>query len=447
MDRPHDAERLCHAALKLFPHDADVLFLLALSLQQQQRSGEALDIHARLVELCPDSGLHWGNYATALRDAGRLEEAQQAYVTSLRLEPDNVDQWINFGLLQLHQLNYMEARDTLLKACGLDPQSAAAHISAARACSVCRDYRADGLIRPWRDWLPLDDALQFELADLHLVLGDAKTAQFLLGDLLARTPTHLSAKLLLAAVCERVSRLDEAGALLSEIAASQTEPDATTRLEMAHQHAMLALRTGKLELAREMLEQSGPRNATDYAHFFVLAEVCDKLGTLDSAMQALEIAHARQIEELKIAVPYRFEPDAPILPAAVGQVTTQDYRSWPRLRAPDSTGSPIFIVGFPRSGTTLLEQMLDAHPRLQSMDERPFFNILADQLADHGVHVPGDLAKLSQRDCDELRKGYLNLVCSKIPRRWDARLVDKNPLNMLWLPMIHRLFPQAKFIL
>ncbi|MGH8126256.1 MAG: sulfotransferase family protein, partial [Rhodanobacteraceae bacterium] len=47
---------------------------------------------------------------------------------------------------------------------------------------------------------------------------------------------------------------------------------------------------------------------------------------------------------------------------------------------------------------------------------------------------------------DELRKGYVLMACSKVPRRWDARLVDKNPLNMSWLPMIQRMFPHAKFI-
>jgi hypothetical protein len=91
--------------------------------------------------------------------------------------------------------------------------------------------------------------------------------------------------------------------------------------------------------------------------------------------------------------------------------------------------------------------MLDAHPRLQSMDERPFFNILSSQLDNFGIRIPQDLGRLNQRDCDELRKGYLILACSKVPRRWDAQLVDKNPLNMLWVPMIHRLFPEGKFIL
>jgi hypothetical protein len=107
----------------------------------------------------------------------------------------------------------------------------------------------------------------------------------------------------------------------------------------------------------------------------------------------------------------------------------------------------VFVVGFPRSGTTLLEQMLDAHPGLQSMDENPFFNRLADPLRRHDTRILGNLDVLRQYDVDELRKQYLVQVSEKIRRRWDAQLVDKNPLNMPWLPFIHRLFPNAKYIL
>jgi hypothetical protein len=74
--------------------------------------------------------------------------------------------------------------------------------------------------------------------------------------------------------------------------------------------------------------------------------------------------------------------------------------------------------------------------------------MLAGQLENStGFQIPRDLGKLDQRDCDELRKGYLTFACSKVPRRWDAQLVDKNPMNLQWLPMIHRLYPEAKFIL
>ena len=445
--QPADAEQLCLRALQDYPDDTDLLFLHALALHQQGRHAEAIPIHARLTQLQPDHALHWGNYATCLREAGEWDAAEQACERALQLEPGNVEQWINKGLLQLQRGRYVEARDILLQAVSLAPELPAARIHAARACAMCRDYRADELIRPWRDWPPLEEALQLELADLHVMLGDADTARLLLEALLRQSPVALAPRLLLAAVYERTNRLDDARRLLDEVAHESASLTDLQRIDIAHQRATLAVRRGQLEQGRQQLEAAGPRRPGDYGHYFSLAEVLDKLGQQAACMEALATAHALQVDELKQVVPYRFEPDAPVLPAAVGRVSHAEYRAWPRLSAPDLANSPVFIVGFPRSGTTLLEQMLDAHPALQSMDERPFFNMLSDQLLDHGIQIPRDLGKLDQYACDELRKGYLNLVCSKIPRRWDTRLVDKNPLNMLWLPMIHRLFPQAKFIL
>lgn len=439
---------MCRAALEQRPDDPDILLLTALSVQQQGRGEQALPIYARLVHLFPEDALHWGNYATMLREYGRIEEATHASDVSLQLDPDNAEQLINRGLLKLQSRDFQGARATLLRATELAPESAAARIHAARACAICRDYRADALTERWREWLPLDDNLQLELADLKLVMGDANVARLLLEDLCARSakPT-VGAKLLLAAVYERINQVDQACAVLQGLLAGRDDLDEVQRRDITHLSATFKARAGDYEKARELLERAGPRHEYDFAHYFALAEVCDKLRDVDATLAALASAHALQVEELRLAVPARFEPGAPLLPASVARVSRETYETWPTLAAPATEDSPIFIVGFPRSGTTLLEQMLDAHPRLQSMDERPFFNLLADQLGDHGLLVPADLGKLDQHSCDELRKGYLSMVCSKIPRRWDTRLVDKNPLNMLWLPMIHRLFPNAKFIL
>ncbi|TAL86078.1 MAG: sulfotransferase family protein [Rhodanobacter sp.] len=442
------AERLARQQLRQRPQDQDLLLLLAVSLREQQKPDQALAIFAELTELQPDNAVHWGNYATALRDTGAMTEAEAAYTTSLKLAPDNAEQWFNLGLLKLQGQDYLGAREALLNAFANDPQSPVIRIHAARACSACRDdHRVDELLKPWRHWVPLDAELQFELASLLLALGEANTVKELLEDTLRIDPFHLKAKLLLGSVYERVNRLQDAENLLQEIITAHPDPDEHVRLEIAHQQATLAQRQGDLATARAILERVGPRNPGDYAHYYVLAGVCDKLGDLSAALQALEKAHASQLEEMRVVVPYRFAPDAPVLPTAVTRVSETDYRQWPKLSAPDASQSPVFIVGFPRSGTTLLEQMLDAHPRLQSMDERPFFNILVDQLANQDFQFPQDLHKLDQRDCDELRKAYVSMACSKVPRRWDTQLVDKNPMNMLWLPMMHRLFPEAKIIL
>jgi len=135
------------------------------------------------------------------------------------------------------------------------------------------------------------------------------------------------------------------------------------------------------------------------------------------------------------------------MPIRAPRVSTEQFARWPALAAPETLDSPIFVVGFPRSGTTLLELALDAHPSLQSMDENPFFNRLADILGNHNELILQDLSVLRQFDVDELRKRYHSMVGERIVRNAHARLVDKNPLNMHWLPVMHRLFPNARYIL
>lgn len=444
---PVEAERLCRLQLQRQPGASDVLLLLGISLQHQGQVERAVEPYAHLTRLHPGEALHWGNYAVALEAAGQLEAAEGAAQTAVRIAPDDAERLEQLGLLQLRRKDPTAARDTLLRAFGSAPESAAIRIHAARACAECRDYRAEELLKPWREWLPLEDSLQFELADLQAETGEVLVAQELLEDLCLRNPFHLPAQLLLASVYERINRLEDAKQLLQRLAADSAIDAEGLRCQLQHQDAQLALRSRDYSAARAMLEECGPRGEGDYAHWFALATACDKLGDTEVAMSALRTAHAKQMDEFRIATPSRFEAGVPVLPRVDARVTAADYRAWPVLRAPDATQSPVFVVGFPRSGTTLLEQMLDAHPRLQSMDERPFFNILADQLENFDVVVPADLGRLDQRDCDELRKGYLTLACAKVARRWDARLVDKNPLNMLWLPMIHRLYPVAKFIL
>lgn len=445
--RTVEAEWLCREYLRQLPAEPDVWQLLAITLQQQNRLDEAADCYQQLTALQPDSTLHWGNYAIALRDAGRFDGAEQAFARAARLAPLDVNQLLTYGMLQMHRRDFPVARDTFFQAFEIDPDSPVVRIHAARACEICRDYRSEQLLQPWRSWLPLEDALQFELAGVQRQLGDNESARIVLEDLLNRAPAHLAANLLLIGIFERLNRKEDAKSFMQRTLAIYPDMGPAEHREIARVQAQLSLRDRDPKSALTLLQQAGPESEHDFIHYFNMAEVYDKLGDSGAAIQALKVAHERQIAELKIAVPYRFKANAPIFPVAAARVTKSNYRSWPQLRTPDAIHSPIFIVGFPRSGTTLLEQMLDAHPRLQSMDEQPFFNKLANQLDDYGVRIPEDLHNLDQRDCDELRKGYLSLACEKVPRSWNTQLVDKNPLNMLWLPMINRLFPQAKFIL
>ncbi|HXD83564.1 MAG TPA: sulfotransferase [Rudaea sp.] len=444
---PVEAERLSRSVLAETPDHIDALLALAMSLHAQRRTDDATQAFAHLTQVQPESGVHWSNYATILAETGRAEESEAAWRRALECDPDDPEPYIQIGQMLVARKDYSAARDMLLDAFERDRDAPRPRILAARACALALDFRGcEDLLKPWRSWLPLqDEYLQVELARSLLLLADAPGAKLALQELLARRPDSADARILLARVEERLNLLDEAEATLRPLDAMATSD--AVRHQVCNARALLALRRGNPERARELLEQSGPIQDTDYPYWFELANVCDKLRDPAAAMRALHEAHARQVAEFKHATPECFAADALPLPGAVREITPEEFARWPQYRAPDSHNSPVFVVGFPRSGTTLLEQMLDAHPRLQSMDETPFFERLAGKLRAHDPRILQDLSVLRQYDCDELRKKYFLLTAERIQRRADARLVDKNPLNMLWLPLIYRLFPAAKIVL
>lgn len=365
----------------------------------------------------------------------------------LKQRPDDADLLLQLGWLRLQRGDYREARELLLKAHVLQPRSVPIRIYAGRTLADSGDLRARDLIRDWRTWLPLPDQQQLDLADVMYRTEWTTEAIGVLEDLLRRSPKFYAARQLLAEMYERVNRLADALALVDVLLDELPEGNAAAQNDLAHLQATLLRRSGDSPTARVLLERSGPRNDMDADHYFTLAALADRMGDPVAVMQSLEAAHAMRVRHLERVAPQRLRDDLPLFPTAERALDADAATKWPALICPDASASPVFVVGFPRSGTTLLEQMLDAHPALQSMDERPHLDVLAHQLEEYGLHLPEDLHKLTQAECDELRKGYLIMACEKVQRRWGALLVDKNPLNMLALPLIHRLFPAARFIL
>lgn len=361
--------------------------------------------------------------------------------------PDDAVLLERLGLWQLKHHRPLQARDTLLQAVARAPDSPGIRIHAAGACAMCRDARFAELLQPWRSWLPLDAHLQLELVSLQGQLGEAEAALELLEDLVARVPSEWVAQLSLAGAYERVNRLDAAEALLVKAADAGVAMNRALLAEMVHQRARLAFRRGEFGHALALLEQAGPRRDDDFAHWFAVAQACDRLGDVLAAMRALRVAHALQVREVQKIEPRLFEADAEVFPGVRARASASLRPASARGPAAGPAATPVFVVGFPRSGTTLVEQMLDAHPRLQSMDERPFFTRLAGRLAQSGGCTPEDLQRLRPADCEALRRDYFAMVDAAVRRRPGTRLVDKNPLNCLWLPLIQRIFPDAQFIL
>jgi tetratricopeptide (TPR) repeat protein len=448
-NQPQQAEHLSRVALIDQPDDENLLLFLALSIHMQGRLPEALSFYGRLIELFPRKSQHWNNYATILREMGALPQAADAFRRAVSLDPANMIAKSQLGLFLIDQRDYLAARELLLDVVQADPSSREARIDAARACCHCQDVEgASDLLRAWRSWVPLNnDTLQWSLAQVLTLKNDIPDAVEVLEDLLSRWPGHFDVRLLLANHYERLNRLDDARQMVDVILRPDAGANDAQRKEANHVLATLALRQGDAALARQLLESTGPEYPDSFTHYFQLGAAYNKLGETSLAMSALDTAHRLEAQDRRFDSPEFFVPGSPAMPVDAPRVTAEQFARWPSLIAPDMRDSPIFVVGFPRSGTTLLEQVLDAHPGLQSMDENPFFNLLSGILGNHDKRILDDLSVLRQYDVDELRKRYHVMVGERIRRNPEARLVDKNPLNMHWLPIMVRLFPQARFVL
>jgi tetratricopeptide (TPR) repeat protein len=109
--------------------------------------------------------------------------------------------------------------------------------------------------------------------------------------------------------------------------------------------------------------------------------------------------------------------------------------------------APVFLVGFPRSGTTLLDQILDRHPGIQTLEEKPIVRILREDMENLVRGEPGGLAALSPAQLARLRDLYFEHAAEYVELKPGNLLVDKFPLNIERIPYILRIFPDARFIL
>ena len=441
------AEQLAREQLRGHPADENILTLLGLSVQMQGRPGDAAEFFRELTRLQPDAAIHWNNLGSVLRDARQGESAEAAYRRALALAPRDSHVLENLGLLYYDRADYPAARVCFVGASEIDPASTTARIYGANACCECTDMpTAEHLVAPWWQWTNIDLEQQLVLASVMVRLGRMDAAETILRRALPRAPEKARVTVRLLMLYERLNRVEEAQALLRLLPAPTSAGDPDLQTDIINAHAALAARENDYQKARDLLEPLAGIGTPGSEFFFALARIRDKLGDVNGTMQALARAHELQMQKASLMIPELIASGAEPLTTGLDPISAESRQQWVDMPAPGDDESPIFIMGFPRSGTTMLEQMLDAVPTLRAMDEQPFLQSVVERIEQFGLRYPRDLHRLNAEQCDELRKVYWSLVRKKVELGPGQRLVDKNPLNMLRLPLVNRLFPRSRII-
>jgi len=410
---------------------------------------EAARLFAELAQREPRQRVHWMNLGTALRAAGQLEDSLAAYARAAALGESSAGFYFNVGLLHTDRGDPESARSVLLKARQLEPDDAEIAFQYAQSCQDCmRNAEAVEALEGWSNWAGLTAELAAKIGFLLLALGEAQKSALAVEHAEADPEPSMLTRLKLAQIYERTNRLERAGAEMAQL--QNTAASNELGQELAITAAQFAERHGRHDAACEAYAaalEACQEFRLRHVHLFPYAKSLDALGRHDAAFAALTEAHRSQVEHLATTVPEALSRRAPPLSIARYSCVAEDVAAWRDAGAPAFEASPIFIVAFPRSGTTLLEQSLDAHPLLQSMDEQPFLQNAIDLVMDEKVAYPEALSRLNDAQLEKIRTAYWNLARQKVQLHPGQRLIDKNPLNLLRLPAIRRLFPNSRVLL
>jgi Flp pilus assembly protein TadD len=439
------AEQISRQLVARNPRDEGALLLLAMSLDAQSRLGEAATIFEQLTVFYPARAEHWLNLGYLERSRDNIAAARRALEKSIALDPQQSEALRELGLIESAAgLNHVAAVH-LSAALALQPNDAVLRAQTARTCQRAgRTDEATALLQGWADWTRGNPDALADVAWTVMENGDMETAGRVLELAEHHAPDNAGVLAKRAAFLERTNRVDDASALLARIPPHNDG----IKEEIDVVRAQIAGRNGNADEAYAIYETlvRDERIALRRPElFFALAQISDKRQDAAQAMNWLQQGHAVQMQQLRASLAPQAELDAMLMPPV--DVSAQDYAGWADASPPSAADSPIFVVGFPRSGTTLLETMLDAHPQITCMDERPFVDELVQQMRERGYEYPRDLGKLDAATCNTLREHYWKQVRERSSAEAGKRLVDKNPLSMTRLPLIHRLFPNAKIIL
>lgn len=416
------------------------------ALQRLNRIAEAELAYRRAIELQPTFADAWNNLGACLRELRRWEEAEVVYRKSLELDPRNPDTLDNLALVLKDLDRLEEASDLMRRALALEEGSEKFHVHYA-AVLLDQDKIDDAAIAIGRalslndtnpDAINLIGRVAFEQGDLWAAMAHYRRA-------LALQPDLVDAYNNLGNVLKQLGRLDEArdayieavrldpGAIGVYVSLANSKTFAPGDQHLAAMQALAAQDSSLSKMSRLQLD-------------FALGKAYADLKDHRRAFSHWLAGNAAK----RATISYDET-------SALGFFDRIELIFTRELIAAKSGGGhasqmPIFVLGVPRSGTTLVEQIIASHPLVHGAGE---LSVLGNVI--HAVRGPGDnpipypefapaldaavLRQLGCRYVSEILPLALNSERTKV-----ERVTDKMPSNYYFVGLIHLALPNAKII-
>ena len=401
-----EAEQTCRELLQSHPQSSMVLCVLGAVLQDLGRLEQAVQSYDKALQIKPDNAGAYYDRGIALQKLGQSEAALKSYDTVIRLKPDFADAYYNRGIANQDLGQLVQAVESFDTAIQIKPDHANAFYNRGMALQK---------------------------------LGQLEAARKSYDEAIRLKPDFADA------CYNRGTALQDLGQL--EQAEKSFEKAIQIKPEYAKAHYSLSMlkeyqpQDARTELMESLFTGLEPGESDRLFLCFALAKDYEDLGEYDKSFNYLQEGNRLRQRELN----YNIDDDRRLVNRIRENFTagSLDFEFSP---GGDTSIQPLFIVGMPRSGTTLVEQILASHSKVHGAGELEAMGRLASSIL---LNLPDQKAskgkvQLSRDDIKNVHDAYLEqLVALKVPEKI---ITDKLPLNFLWIGFILCAYPKAKII-
>lgn len=442
--RLEEARALFDSVCRSDSLDVEAWVKLSLTLKRLGDYAAAERTARMALTLNPRLGFCHYAHANALHCQGRLAEAIAGYREAVRLDSRFADSHYLLGNALQETGAANEAIASFRRAIALRPGFPEAMADLA---SVLMDRGETDEAEAW-----LQQALRLQPGNIVALTNQANLyrLQRRTGDAidtlrhaLAIAPDSIIVRASMADVLEKTGRVDEAQGIVDEsLKVAPKDPQLNL---VAAQLERRAARYAEAEVRLERLLATKMKPDMEGDVRLLLAQVHDHRGEADKAWP--QIVEGKRLKSLA-ALGGEASHDAYLRRVTrISNLATSSLSQIGPAAGGSGNAGPVFLIGFPRSGTTLLEQMLDSHPQIRTLEEQGIVARMVLRFQEIAENREDPLATLSSAEVAELREIYRSEVRRRVETDPDITVIDKLPLNIVNVPVIWRVFPEARFIL
>ena len=406
-----EAKKLYRKILTIDSNHFESNFYLGTLYAQSNNLNEALRLLNKAKEINPKVEDVHNNLGLIYKQLGEYKNAIDYLLKAIEINPNYIEPYNNLGIIFEEQKDFENAEKYFNKAIGANPEYVPAYVN---------------------------------LGNLFKTLNEIEKSEKYYKDAINLSPKYFDAYNNLMNLYERTNKEEKLKELINK---SEIQFNNNSIINLFK--GKYFYKTHNFKKAINILENikfNKNEINRERSRLLFLAKCYDELENIDKSFDYFskmnlvntELANIKNINKNKalemIDNRYQF-------------FSNIEKGKWSNAKINEDEISPIFLIGFSRSGTTLLQTILRSHPNIEVIEEEPLLNSFLNSLQKITNNNFENLKKIDVNEISNLKKLYLSSKEKFVKNKNNSlKYIDKEPLNIIHVGEIVRVFPNAKFL-